>query len=482
MPVSNATTTAVHRAPASGLGHRPTVEFCNDSNHRMTLVDRIDGYPTPTVGRPTACSRGDFGRTPHSTNSTVARSVLILLLLLGSTRVGAQGSVCGNGLVEAGEVCDDGSALNGGPNRCATDCLGTTPSICGNRVIEEGELCDDGGDALGCDADCTPALCGDGTLNAHALEACDDGPDNGQPTSACDASCQPVRPDGEMHGGSCALTRPGRPRTAWLLFLPVAIFGLLRRLRHRHIAKRPFPEAWRAILAENIPYVRCLDDASRRRLETLIQIFVAEKRFVGAHGLEVTDEMRISVAAQACMLLIGDPETEVYPDLGSVVLYPEAYVARRTSTEGMVVNERNEARLGESWDRGTVVLAWNAVAHGARDMRDGHNVVYHEFAHQLDQDFGDADGAPALPEGMSYGHWARALGKEFAKLERATERGRPSLLDGYGATSPAEFFAVATEAFFEKPVQMRRRKPELYAQLAAFYRQDPAERITAKTS
>ncbi len=257
------------------------------------------------------------------------------------------------------------------------------------------------------------------------------------------------------------------------------MFGFFRRRRHARIKARPFPQAWSAHLERNVPYVAFLDPAQRARLEQLVQIFVAEKQFDGAGGIEVTDEMRVTVAAQACLLLLGHDETEVYPELARVVLYPAAYVAKRTTHEGSVVNETREVRLGESWERGVVVLAWNAVRHGARDVRDGHNVVYHEFAHQLDQDFDAAEGAPALPEGMSYGPWSEVLGKEFARLEKAAESGRPTLLDHYGATNPAEFFAVATEAFFEKPVQMKTRKPELYAQLAAYYGQDPAARVIA---
>lgn len=257
------------------------------------------------------------------------------------------------------------------------------------------------------------------------------------------------------------------------------MFEFFRRRRHAKLAAEPFPPEWSAVVERAVPYAKLLDAPSRERLEDYIQIFLAEKQFDGAGGLEVTDEMRVSVAAQACMLLLGDPENAIYPDLKTVVLYPAAYKAKRTSANGMVVSETEEVRLGESWDGGAVVLAWSAVQQGARALDDGHNVVFHEFAHQLDQDFGPADGAPELPEGMAYGAWARALGKEFENVEEAAAEGRRTLIDHYGATNPAEFFAVATETFFEKPLQMRERKPELYAQLVGFYRQDPAERLAA---
>jgi Mlc titration factor MtfA (ptsG expression regulator) len=131
-------------------------------------------------------------------------------------------------------------------------------------------------------------------------------------------------------------------------------------------------------------------------------------------------------------------------------------------------------RLGESWHRGAVVLAWDDVLHGAADPRDGHDVVLHEFAHQLDQEDGAANGAPRLPKPSMYAAWARVLGEEFEGLAESREQHRRTVLDKYGATNPAEFFAVATEAFFEKPLQLRKRHAELYEQLAAFYRQDPA--------
>lgn len=255
------------------------------------------------------------------------------------------------------------------------------------------------------------------------------------------------------------------------------VFRFFRRRRQAKIMAEPFPPEWAELLERSVPHARFLSAEERARLEDLVQVFLREKQFEGASGLEVTDEMRISVAAQACMLLLGDPETDVYPDLARVVLYPAPYVAKVRTQSGLVVDEREQVRLGESWDRGVVVLAWSAVEHGARNVHDGHNVVYHELAHQLDQDHGDADGAPELPREMRYDRWAEALGREHARLQDAAEEGRPTLLDHYGATNPAEFFAVATEAFFEKPLQMRERKPELYAQLAAYYRQDPAARV-----
>ncbi len=252
------------------------------------------------------------------------------------------------------------------------------------------------------------------------------------------------------------------------------MFDFIRRRRHARLAAGPFPPELAAFVTKNVPYVARLPVEERAKLDDLIQIFLAEKLFEGANGLEVTDEMRVTVAAQACILLLGFEDPEVYPDLARVVLYPSAYKAKRKAMHGAVLQETEEVRLGESWDRGVVVLAWSAVVSGARDERDGHNVVFHELAHQLDQEHGDADGAPELPRGMAYSAWGHVLGAEFTNLEAKAEEGRPTLLDFYGATNAAEFFAVATETFFEKPLQMKARKPDLYAQLASYYRQDPA--------
>jgi len=257
------------------------------------------------------------------------------------------------------------------------------------------------------------------------------------------------------------------------------VFAFLRRRRHARIASRPFPPEYAEILARSVPYAARLPDDQREKLHDLILIFLEEKAFDGANGLEVTDEMKVVVAAQSVILLLGFEDPEVFPDLDRVVLYPSAYKATRTAMNGAVMQQTEEVRLGESWDRGVVVLAWSAVTSGADDVKDGHNVVFHELAHQLDQQFGDADGAPELHDGMSYRAWATTLGAEFANLEAKAEDGRPTLLDHYGATNPAEFFAVATETFFEKPQQMRDRKAGLYAQLVAFYQQDPAAVLDA---
>ncbi len=250
----------------------------------------------------------------------------------------------------------------------------------------------------------------------------------------------------------------------------MAIFGWFTKRRRDRIAAEPFPEAWRPILEERVPFYRRLGPEERRKLEQHVAIFLAEKPIEGCGGLELTDEIRVTIAADACILLLGR-EHDFYPDLDVIRVYPSAYVAPAVRSEAGVIVERLEARAGESWTRGVVVLAWDHVA-GVEG--DGQNVVFHEFAHQLDQEDGPVDGAPALPSRARYVAWARVLGDEFAELSKELDEGHRTLIRAYGATSPPEFFAVVTELFFEKPAQLLREHPALYAQLRDFYGQDPA--------
>lgn len=252
------------------------------------------------------------------------------------------------------------------------------------------------------------------------------------------------------------------------------MLSLLRDRRRSALRAEPFPAAWRAIVDERLGCAPLLSTADRAELEGHLQVFLAEKSFEGCGGLELTDEIRVTIAAHACLLLLHREEPGYYPELESILVYPGAYLAKSVRQEGSVVIESDDARLGESWHRGTVVLAWDHVLHDALAVHDGHNVALHEFAHQLDAEDGDMDGAPALPARARYAAWARVLGAEYADLTARVHDDRPSDLDAYGATNPAEFFAVATETFFEKPRALKSRHPALYAQLAAFYQQDPA--------
>lgn len=237
---------------------------------------------------------------------------------------------------------------------------------------------------------------------------------------------------------------------------------------------RPFPTEWEQHLARFASFDARLPGADRQELRRRIKIFLAEKRFEGVGGLEMTDAIRVAVAAGACLLLLHRGE-DYYPGLVSILVYPAAYrVHTREHSAGGLVTEGDQVRAGEAWVAGTVVLSWEDVLHGIQRPMDGRNVIVHEFAHQLDMEDRDPDGAPVLDGRDAYAEWARVLSREFAALQEAVERHEPTLIDGYGAQSPAEFFAVVTETFFEKPIAMRDQLPELYAQLRRFYRQDPA--------
>ncbi len=233
------------------------------------------------------------------------------------------------------------------------------------------------------------------------------------------------------------------------------------------------------MIDHNVPYVRTLNEDDRRELGSVIQVLLHEKRFEGCAGLKITDEIRVTIAAQAAVLLLHR-ETDYYPTLKTILVYPSTYIAhaKRRQPDGTVM-EGPQARRGESWHRGALVLSWSDVLHGAADPDDGHNVVFHEFAHQIDGESGAMEGAPALGASTRYRAWARVLSAEYDKLIEDLHRGHKSLIDSYGATSPAEFFAVVTELFFERPSAMKRRYPELYDELAGFYRQDPAGRSSS---
>jgi Mlc titration factor MtfA (ptsG expression regulator) len=250
---------------------------------------------------------------------------------------------------------------------------------------------------------------------------------------------------------------------------------ILRRWRRERAMRKPFPDDWLEILTRNLPYYNCLPHDKQAQLKALVQAFLVEKWFEGAAGLTITDEIRVTIAAQACVLLLGREE-DIYPGLRTIIVYPHTYQAHETvhRPEGTQI-ERAQIRTGESWSYGTIVLSWDNVLHGTLDMHDGENVVLHEFAHQLDDEMGPGDGVPDLPNITRYKAWAKVFAQEYALLLDRLRRQRSDIFRAYAAESPAEFFAVATELFFERPRQLRSQHRELYAQLQLFYQQDPAE-------
>lgn len=252
------------------------------------------------------------------------------------------------------------------------------------------------------------------------------------------------------------------------------VLPMLRESRRRHIRHKPFPAEWRAFLERDLGIYRRLPGALQQQLQGHIQIFLAEKQFVGCNGLVVTDEMRVTIAALACLLLLNR-KTGYFRELHSVLVYPDAFIVRDEAMDAAgVITRQHEVRAGESWDAGRVIVSWDDLKHGATYPADGYNLVLHEFAHQLDQESGSANGAPPLGRRSRYKRWSQVLGAEFARLREQAASGEHTLLDPYGAENPAEFFAVVTEVFFERPAELRTEHPELYRELQGYYRVDPA--------
>lgn len=254
----------------------------------------------------------------------------------------------------------------------------------------------------------------------------------------------------------------------WAVFYPT----YRHKLRQKQSLMTPFPAAWRKILRTNWPIYRKLPADLQIKLKKHIQLFLLEKQFVGCEGLVITDEMRVLIAAQACLLSLQRPLPQ-YPNLTTILLYPAAFIVNSDSTDAGVVTSSQQTRLGESWQQGQIVLSWPHTKAGAQDATDGHNLVFHEFAHQLDQENGPANGAPPLQSASQYQHWSTEFSKAFSELQHQLQMQETPFLDAYAATNPAEFFAVATEAFFEQPQRFLQVYPALYRLLKGFYQLDP---------
>jgi len=253
----------------------------------------------------------------------------------------------------------------------------------------------------------------------------------------------------------------------------------LREHRRKKILETPFPTEWLDMLRDNCAHYAQLTSVEQAALRDLIQVFVAEKRWEGCGGLEMTDEIRVTIAADACLMILALPH-DLYRNVDDILVYPST-VVRPPRPIGFFEVTRSPLAggipiLGEAHGHGPIILTWNAVRHGARHPEHGHNVVFHELAHALDMLDHHADGTPLLDGRADYTRWASVLNASFITLREHAARAEPSVLDAYGATNEAEFFAVATEAFFSIPVRLRSAEPELYEVLAAFYRQDPAAR------
>jgi len=241
--------------------------------------------------------------------------------------------------------------------------------------------------------------------------------------------------------------------------------------RRDKLRKQPFPDDWRRFLQGSVPLYRALPTADREELHGNVQVLFAEKHFEGAGGLDVTEPMRLAVAAQASVLLLHRV-TDYFPKLVSIVFYPGEYdVREEVQSDDGLIEVVDESRVGESWQAGALVLSWEDVLADLED--ETQNVVLHEFAHQLDAEDGTLNGTPILADRELSQRWPAAMSAAFERLVATVDRQLETVLDPYGAEDPAEFFAVASETFFLNPTGLLTEEPDLYELLRAFYRQEP---------
>ncbi|MBI3410305.1 MAG: zinc-dependent peptidase [Planctomycetes bacterium] len=234
----------------------------------------------------------------------------------------------------------------------------------------------------------------------------------------------------------------------------------------------PFPDAWLSFL-ERVGHYHLLSSDEQKRLRGALRIFLAEKEFEGCGGLELTDEIRVTIAGLASVMVLGF-NGFYFDNVQSILVYPTAFAApQQKPLAGDVVLETQSENLGEAHHRGPVILSWEDVREHAQEPGHGENLVFHEFAHQLDMLNGAFDGVPRLPAELQ-ASWERIMGREFKRLQKAAAHGQEPLIDPYGAENPSEFFAVVSECFFDAPWQMQREYGELYALMRDYYQQDPA--------
>lgn len=257
------------------------------------------------------------------------------------------------------------------------------------------------------------------------------------------------------------------------------MFRWLTERRRKRLLEAPFPAAWTEILERNVAAYRLLDAAEQQRLRDLVQVFVAEKHWEGASGLELDDEIKVTIAGSGCLLLLGR-DHDLFAEVLSIVVYPSSVVvpeqARSIFDPGIQPTRGDTPVLGVAHRGGALVIAWDSALHGARDPRDGHNVVIHELAHKIDYLDGTADGTPPLDGSAARRAWVAAFAPAYLAHKERAERGKKSFLSDYAVTNEAEYFAVATEAFFEKPAELARELPDVYARLRDFYQLDLAAR------
>ncbi len=253
---------------------------------------------------------------------------------------------------------------------------------------------------------------------------------------------------------------------------------IFNKFRIRRILKRyPIPQSlWDESLSE-IPLLKGLSEAERSRLRNITTVFLYDKHFTGAQGLEITPEMRLTIAVQAGFLVLN-LGIEYYSGWVEIIVYPAAFRVTRPSVDSAgVVHNEDKALSGESWSRGPLILSWSDVVRDTQVNNPGRNVVIHEFAHKLDMLNGIANGMPLLHTDMSREAWTEALSSAYDFLNQQLRFGSQTVVNAYAATDPAEFFAVTTEYFFTAPNLLAEHCPYVYEQLKRYYRQDSIKRF-----
>ncbi len=257
------------------------------------------------------------------------------------------------------------------------------------------------------------------------------------------------------------------------------LFSWFKRRARRTVMAQPLPDAWLEVLRSNVEFWPLLTPAEQTQLEDRIQVLVGEKHWEGCAGLTMTPEIQVTVAAQAALLILAIPH-DFYGNVKSILVYPRSYVLpRRNHGPAGVVHHEDVAAQGSAHHGGPVVLSWDNARAGGKNAKDGRNLVFHEFAHKLDMLDGLVDGTPELDNNQEFQAWIAVMTAEYDALQADLKKGRRTLLDAYAATNVGEFFAVATEVFFEKPRQMREQRPDFYGVMRDFYEQDPAARLDA---
>lgn len=265
--------------------------------------------------------------------------------------------------------------------------------------------------------------------------------------------------------------------TTWIIILASGLIATSywywsKAQKRQALLQTSLTDAQHAIILDEVPLIRRVPPALGAKLDGKISLFLDQVDFIGCDGLDVTQEMKLSIAAQACLVIVNTDAW--YDTLRTILIYPGAFKSKRVDYNGYVATERETVRLGESWARGPVILSWQHSDEGAADSRDGHNVVIHEFAHQLDNLTGETNGIPILSPDQSFADWARVFSDGYTRHLDRIEKGAKTVIDPYGAEGHEEYFATALEVFFEQPAQLKEDEAEVYAELKKLLRLDPA--------